>query len=380
MNCKEILPLLSGHLDSTNSSHEERQLQQHLKSCKACRELLSAFAQNDRLLRSEPQRPPLDLSGRIMREVHRDAVSSRPSRWKILSFVASGVAAAALLCFIISGGFQELGHSADTKALLETDGAAGDEEKATAWNSGAFAADFQNFSDYFDSTYDILQNGNQQENIQNIPVASGSTDNSGRENMIGNTEAKQSDSSMGPTELAAAGDINAASSQLASEQDFGAAYPELTLPSADLPFNNALPSESSALSGKRQSKLSSPPVFVLWNADPTSISALNGLSFSTATDSAFGKPLSNSLATRMNTALRLKPELSTDFAAAQTYTISVQSCTVPYETISAILEECAGKYELCLYYPASLHDASSCTLLIVQLDETLSATPQEQCS
>ena len=70
MKCSQIFPLLSGHLDGANSEIEERRLQQHLKTCRHCRELLARLEENDALLASQEAQPPVDLAARILSLIH----------------------------------------------------------------------------------------------------------------------------------------------------------------------------------------------------------------------------------------------------------------------------------------------------------------------
>ena len=101
MKCNQILPLLSGHLDGANSEIEERRLQQHLKTCRHCRELLARLEENDALLASQEAQPPADLTNRIMSQIRKEEKKPRLGKRFIVSTAATGLAAAALLAFVV---------------------------------------------------------------------------------------------------------------------------------------------------------------------------------------------------------------------------------------------------------------------------------------
>lgn len=130
MNCDEYLPLISGHIDDANSEIEERRLQEHLKTCAACRALLSQMEESDALLRASAATPPADLSARIMAQVRskKQPAFSRKQRW--IPIAASGLAAAALLSFVVFGSMPFWGGA----------GAADSAAAENAFKSSATAA------------------------------------------------------------------------------------------------------------------------------------------------------------------------------------------------------------------------------------------------
>ena len=114
MQCEPYLPLLSGHIDQTNTDEEEALLQAHLAQCAHCRELLKQMEQADALLADIPSVPPDDLAQRIMRQIRAEA-KKRHHTGRIFGILAAGVAAAAMLVFVFSGSFPMPFASSDQK-------------------------------------------------------------------------------------------------------------------------------------------------------------------------------------------------------------------------------------------------------------------------
>ncbi len=104
MNCDFDITLISGHLDGENTQAEDERLLAHLETCAHCRELLAIMQENDARLKEETVQPPLDLTNRIMQQVRKQPKKSKKPFY--ISVAASGLAAAAMLALVISGGVK----------------------------------------------------------------------------------------------------------------------------------------------------------------------------------------------------------------------------------------------------------------------------------
>ncbi|MBQ8587438.1 MAG: zf-HC2 domain-containing protein [Oscillospiraceae bacterium] len=121
MNCEEYFHLISSHLDGCNSETEEKQLQQHLKSCENCRAILAQLQENEQLLSQSTVAPPVDLTKRIMKAVRKEPKKKSKKRF-YTSFAAAGLAAAALLALVFFGsnGLPQL--ATEDAAYMVADG------------------------------------------------------------------------------------------------------------------------------------------------------------------------------------------------------------------------------------------------------------------
>ena len=96
MNCPEVAHLLQLRLDGDQGSRSDQTLDEHLFSCRACREL---FAAGHRLLegleRSSAMSPPANLSEQITRRVLIDRARARRGRHIVagLALAAAGILA-----------------------------------------------------------------------------------------------------------------------------------------------------------------------------------------------------------------------------------------------------------------------------------------------
>ena len=105
------------------------------------------------------------------------------------------------------------------------------------------------------------------------------------------------------------------------------------------------------------------PVLVIWKTDTAEIAGLSDCTLAPA-EAASADTLGDNLYTRMNNGLFLRPRPRDD---GQEASLAVNICTVDYETLTALFDECAGTYELCVYYPASIKTLEKCTVLLVEI-------------
>ena len=102
MTCEEALILLSGQIDSNNTTEETAQLQQHLQICAECRQALQAFEEIDCGIASLEVEPPADLKDSVMDAIRAEAKPRKKRRWW------PPVAAAAVLFLVIGLGAGQL--------------------------------------------------------------------------------------------------------------------------------------------------------------------------------------------------------------------------------------------------------------------------------
>ena len=105
MSCDFYILLINGHLDNANTTEEEKQLQEHLQSCEACRSLLSVMQENDAMIKADFVQPPEDLTAKIMQTVRKHPKRNRRKTF-YTSLAATGLAAAAMLGIFLSGNFN----------------------------------------------------------------------------------------------------------------------------------------------------------------------------------------------------------------------------------------------------------------------------------
>lgn len=373
MKCNQVLPLLSGHLDGTNSEIEERRLQQHLKTCRHCRELLARLEENDALLASQEAQPPVDLAARIMSQIRREEKKPRFGKRFLISTAATGLAAAALLAFVVWGNVS----------LPKTDGSA--MEKAS-YDLAAEAA----CNDVSDpaATNAVSENTVLSDTLTSASDPSGGADlntptDSGQLNApetepaptqamqpTEKTSAVVADSSepTEPAENPTAADstqdtyFEPSPPPLAYLQN-GNATDETVEPPPMYTYSGQTDENPPPKRGTAKQKPVEGPVLVIWKTDTAEIAGLADFTLSPA-ETASADVLGDNLYTRMNNGLFLRPLPRDD---GQEASLAVTACTVDYETLTALFDECAGTYELCVYYPASIKSLENCTVLLVEV-------------
>lgn len=73
MKCEDVLLLISGHLDHSNTETEEAQLQMHLAQCDSCRSLMETLQAADAGILSLEEEAPEDLCQNVMAAIAREA-------------------------------------------------------------------------------------------------------------------------------------------------------------------------------------------------------------------------------------------------------------------------------------------------------------------
>lgn len=381
MKCNQILPLLSGHLDGTNSEIEERRLQQHLKTCRHCRELLARLEENDALLASQEAQPPADLTNRIMSQIRKEEKKPRLGKRFIVSTVATGLAAAALLAFVVWSNVSLPKSSDSAPEMAALDNANEYERVAVSEMEAGSNTDENILNDTLTADTGLYGstglNGSgstpadtwlQLEAPETEPATTQGT-------LLEKTDAVVADSSepAEPAESITAIEptqdtyFEPSPPPIASIQDDNATD-ESVVPPPMYAYSGQTAENLPPKRGVLKQKAVEGPVLVIWKTDAAEIAGLSDYTLSpveaTPTETAPADILGDNLYTRMNNGLFLRPLTRDD---GQEASLAVTTCTVDYETLTALFDECAGTYELCVYYPASIKSLENCTVLLVEV-------------
>ncbi len=118
MECSEVLTLLSGHIDTTNTEQEEAALQAHLAECADCRTLLKAYEDIDANVAELSVPAPENLVSSVMDKIKEPAKKTR-SPWRSLGLSAGLVAA--VLVLVIGARTFKLPQISENRAETVTD-------------------------------------------------------------------------------------------------------------------------------------------------------------------------------------------------------------------------------------------------------------------
>ena len=376
MKCNQIFPLLSGHLDGANSEIEERRLQQHLKTCRHCRELLARLEENDALLASQEAQPPVDLAARIMSQIRKEEKKPRLGKRLIVSTAATGLAAAALLAFVVWSNVSLPKSSDSAPEMVALDNANEYERVAVSDMEAGSNTDENILNDTLTADTGLYGstglNGSgstpadtwlQLEAPETEPATTQGT-------LLEKTDAVVADSSepAEPAESITAIEptqdtyFEPSPPPIASIQDENATD-ESVEPPPMYAYSGQTAENLPPKRGTAKQKPVEGPVLVIWKTDTAEIAGLADFTLSPA-ETASADVLGDNLYTRMNNGLFLRPLPRDD---GQEASLAVTTCTVDYETLTALFDECAGTYELCVYYPASIKSLENCTVLLVEV-------------
>lgn len=114
MECSEVLTLLSGHIDSSNTEQEEAALQAHLAECADCRALLKAYEDIDANVAELSVPAPEGLVSSVMEKIKEPAKTKTRSPWRSLG-VSAGLVAA-VLALVIGARTFKLPKTSDNRA------------------------------------------------------------------------------------------------------------------------------------------------------------------------------------------------------------------------------------------------------------------------
>lgn len=378
MKCSQIFPLLSGHLDGANSEIEERRLQQHLKTCRHCRELLAQMEKNDALLASQETQPPVDLTARIMSQVRKEEKKPRFGKNFLISTAATGLAAAALLAFVVFGNVSlpKTAGSAMEKVSydLAAEAACNDVSDPAATNAVSENTACYDTLTVVSDLNSLAPNDNQNTQANSSDQLNASETEPVPTQVTQPPETKETvvaDSSE-PTEPTEDGMgtnftqgtyFEPSPPPLASSSE--ESVPEETIePPPMFAYQVEGANNQPPKRGISKQKAIESPVLVIWKTDTAEIAGLSDCTLAPA-EAASADALGDNLYTRMNNGLFLRPLPRDD---GQEASLAVTTCTVNYDTLATLFDECAGTYELCVYYPASIKSLENCTVLLVEIN------------
>ncbi|MGM9524404.1 MAG: zf-HC2 domain-containing protein [Faecousia sp.] len=329
MSCNEYLPLLSGHLDGTNSEAEESRLQKHLASCKQCRRLLAQLEQTDALLLSAKAEPPADLAARIMSQVRNEPKRKKALHRTVRSVCAAGFAAAALLALVFFGDLK--------LPSLKPEGSA-DAAYSDAGSGQSASGDWTEEADFLFRNDEMTA-----EQAENYSITR--------------------DYGANAPDTAAAPSIESVTEKGNSLTATESAESLLTLPSLSYDAGGELLNdyESAEDSGTTHrlpygltTSEAASPLLVIRGAQAEELSLLYGLS-----------PSEENMTTSSDEADDLYTRLLSALSPQQDSAPTITKYLVSYEQFSSIFNDYVGIYETAVYYPAELYDLESCTVLVI---------------
>lgn len=357
MQCDDIYMLLiSGHIDGTNSETEEKRLEQHLKQCRHCRELLAVLEAHDAQLSQGAAEPPADLSARIMEAVRKEPKRKPRKKRLYTSLAAAGLATAAMLCFALMGDWLSLPESEDHasfyNANVTNDAAVSPVVPPESSELSPDASEQPPANDAETpesaSPDDNLSRGDQPDEKQ--PTSSEASPRPS-----GEPENDSPDESMEPLVLPSV-----------TEED--------GLPAEDTPSDVLSPN------GLRRpitadKSLRCVPTLVIWGASAQELSPLSDMSpdrlaaFKSVGNSAdlYSRFFSALFSGRQNTLDESNGKL---LAALDT-----DIYRVPYSTLQELFELCWGDYEIAIYLPREISAQEPCQIILVLSEQENSELP-----
>ncbi len=378
MQCDHnYLPLLSGHLDGTNSETEEKRLQKHLKSCKHCRELLEIMEQNDALLSQSSVQPPADLTARIMDAVRKEPKKTGKRKRFYFSTAAAGLAAAAMLCFAFMGDNLPL--------LSKGEDNAGAELKvysAPVSDPGAAGSILE------DENYSLPSDGteNEAEDTVTGTLSDGSVEINPTESTAPSAYAASSEYTPQTAPSVQTPEIAPPTQPSESEaipsntqEDVPDEVREpFTLPTLDGDISTHSTEESTDTAVYRnpiygKDAPSAPvPTLVIWGVSAEDIRLPFGAvktDFSTQSTNSVKTSLYDHFASALFTLRQPIVENESENLFLKP-AIDSELYRVTYNELCDLFDSCAGKYELALYFPRNITDLEECQIILINVPQT----------
>lgn len=356
MQCdKTYVSLISGHLDGTNSEIEEKRLQQHLKSCRHCRELLEIMEGNDILLAQSTQQPPEDLTQRIMNAVAKEPRKQNKRKRFYFSTIAAGLATAAMLCFALLGdNLPPLPASKEeVNAELTVYGSSEQKDIDTAILEMPQDAAIDDGEDvpFEDSTAPRKETVIAPDSSSdNIPATEPSEIVPASEPTVQNSEAIPSETEeVAPTE---------------TQESF-------TLPTADISSIHGYAPVGKDFTGgqfsTRYSYSGGVPTLVIWDVTAQELrlpfSAVK-TEFSAKSASPVRPSLYDHFASTLF-ALSHSTFSASDGSQFITPSYETELYTVGYKELCEFFRSCTGKYELAIYFPKNMENVEDCQIILI---------------
>ncbi len=361
MQCDHsYLPLLSGHLDGSNSETEEKRLEKHLKSCRHCRELLQSMEEADLLLVQSIFEPPADLTARIMRAVEQEPKKKKSRKRYYFSTALAGLAAAAVLCFALLGDnlplLPEKANSSapEVRVADEADLPSPAEAEEQLQSPDSFATDEENAL-LLDTAQDSAPEELASEQIAAL------------ESTVSSTQTHTQ-----PTETAPPGAV--ADPEPTNQADPSSDFEPPTLPALETEASDTSTHNYSSTFGYRapisgkDTSASGVPTLVIWDASADELSLPFGAQKKEF--SALRENDSTSLYQQFASALSLlrKPTSLSGSRIYLAFTSEIYSIT--YDELQELLNRCVQKYELAFYLPKEIGDLSNCQLILIDAAQT----------
>ncbi len=405
MQCDHnYLPLLSGHLDGSNSEAEEKRLEKHLKSCRHCRGLLQSMEENDLLLTQSIAAPPADLTARIMRAVEQEPKKKSSRKRYYFSTAVAGLAAAAVLCFGQQGDNLPLlpetanDRSQEAYSLDSAEETADFTEAEDQVKSGEFVITEEPYEDFAGSASEASMDGvcySQDSTPADTAPLETQPDSVQDETFSENTEPitqteppsepiVQSESPTEPTAQTEPPSEPIVQSEPPSESTAQTepptepmTQPETSTETFSLPPLEVEPSGKAPasiisgngeiayrppISGKEQQE-PAVPTLVIWDATSGNLLLPFGAQKTEFAVQRAGD--SSSLYHQFASALSLlrKPTSLNSKLFSPMFTSEVYS--ISYDELRALFDSCLQKYELAFYFPKEIQNLDHCQLILI---------------
>lgn len=395
VNCDVFITYISGHIDGTNSPAEERRLQKHLKKCPRCRALLDAMEQVDLNLRQAQQEPPADLTARIMSQVRKEPRRSAQRKRFYITFTAAAVSTAALFAFALFGlpnltdrhdelqveksaafsrnvqveTYCAAGSSADSVLpyyATTDEGAVATEPTSELDQLGIACPPKCSTSEPFtaDGTLEPTEEQSVQQATVTQPPQTEPTPEKPTETKptVEATEPTEpSEKTVAPTESAEPTEQTEPPTETATPTESTEPTEPITTEKKDPPKR---PPRGLHSATKPDAK---GPTLFLWNASSSCLpedAQMLSLEDLERTPGTFYSRLVSSLLPMedniyRNTIERNSLRVGSDQCSLRVYRVS---CASLWQT----LEDCAGTYELALYYPRELDEEGECHIILIR--------------
>lgn len=370
MKCdNSYLSLISGHLDGCNSEIEEKRLQQHLKTCRHCRELLEIMKGNDALLVESTELPPADLTERIMSAVAKEPKKQRSRKRFYFTTAAAGLAAAAMLCFAVMG---------DNFKLLPTKSDSVQNEAIHTYTYSSEIMEPQSEVSYAGELEDSPALHAPERTPASEPVEP--TAYVAEDAPTEVEPSKAPDVTQVPASTKKASDVPE-NTKSVSDQPQYSIEPPVGDEGEDEPVGFALPATITQSFYKNPiddrfgyESGSGIPTLVIWDAEAKSLQLPFGTEkreFGQRGSSPNKRSLYDHFASALFT-LRQPSFIGSNGDRLLTPAYNSEIYTLSYEALCELFTDCTGKFELAVYFPKTPDLESDCQLILITTPKAVS--------